>query len=109
MPDIGVLLQELAGSPELRPFRELLDPLVVYDRERDSDLVRTLSVFFECSENVSEAADRLFLHRNSVPYRLARVEELIGLDLKDHRARLTLELGLLTLAQEKERSTDDED
>lgn len=103
MREVRSLLQELAGSLDLRPFRELLDPLVSYDGERNSDLVRTLTVFFECSENASEAADRLFLHRNSVPYRLERVRELTGLDYRDNLDRLALRLGLLALGSEGEK------
>lgn len=68
---------------------------MAYDRERRSDLLKTLRVYFETGANASEAADRLFLHRNSLLYRLARIEELVGLDLKDSRARLALQLGLL--------------
>jgi purine catabolism regulator len=79
---------------------------VVYDGERDSDLIRTLTVYFDCGENASEAADRLFLHRNSVPYRLERVRELTGLDYRDNLDRLALRLGLLALDNgvEKEES-----
>lgn len=97
MPDVRILLGDLARSSGLRPFRETLDPLVAYDAERNSDLVRTLSVFFACSENASETADRLFLHRNSVSYRLERVRELTGLDYRDNLDRLALRLGLLAL------------
>ena len=68
-----------------------------HDRERRSDLVRTLRVYFATGANASEAADRLYLHRNSMLYRLARVGGITGLDLKDPRARLALELGLLAL------------
>jgi purine catabolism regulator len=97
MPDVESLFQEIARSSSLRPFRELLEPLIAYDAERGSDLIRTLTVFFDCSENASEAADRLFLHRNSVPYRLERVRELTGLDYRDNLDRLALRLGLLAL------------
>ena len=90
-------------------------PLADYDRERGGDLLRTLRTFFECGENVSRAAEELFLHRNSVPYRMERVRELTGLDYKDHDQRLALELGLLALEHtlehtlEHERRDDDED
>lgn len=104
MPDVGVLLDELARSSGLRPFRDLLEPLVAYDAERNSDLIRTLTVFFACSENASEAADRLFLHRNSVSYRLERVRELTGLDYRDNLDRLALRLGLLALHGGNEES-----
>ena len=46
-----------------------------YDREHNSDLVRTLKVYFTTNGNASETADRLLLHRNSVPYRLERIGE----------------------------------
>jgi purine catabolism regulator len=39
----------------------------------------------------------MFLHRNSMLYRLARIQELTGLDLKDPDASLALRLGLLVL------------
>ncbi len=91
------LLRELARSPNLAPFEELVRPLVEHDRERRSDLVRTLRAYFAAGANASEAADRMFLHRNSMLYRLARIQGLTGLDLKDPDARLALQLGLLTL------------
>jgi purine catabolism regulator len=100
------LLRELARSRALEPFRSLVEPLVEHDRERRSDLVKTLKVYFDTGGNTSEAADRLFLHRNSMLYRLARVEKLTGLDLKDPWARLALQLGLLDVGA-RERSADD--
>jgi DNA-binding PucR family transcriptional regulator len=100
------LLRELAHGRALEPFRALVEPLVEHDRERQSDLVQTLKVYFDAGANASEAADRLFLHRNSMLYRLSRVEKLTGLDLKDPRARLALQLGLLDVGA-RERSADD--
>ena len=91
----------------MRPFRELTRPLEAQDRERGSDLIRTLSVYFAANANASEAADRLFLHRNSLRYRLERAGELTGLNLNDDRVRLALQLGLLAIREE--RSKDDED
>ena len=85
--DTKHLLKELAGSRDLAPFRELVRPLVEYDRERRSDLVRTLQAYFAASANASEAADQMFLH----------IQDLTGLDLKDPGATLALQLGLLTL------------
>ena len=90
-------MEVLAASPDLGPFRELVLPLVNYDRERGSGLVRTLTVYFETGTNASKTADRLFLHRNSLLYRLERIQTLTGLDLSNHESRLILQLGLLAL------------
>lgn len=100
------MLEDLASSPELEPFRGLVLPLVDYDRQRGSDLVRTLSVYFETGTNASEAADRLFLHRNSLLYRLERIQELTGLDLKEPGSRLVLQLGLLALRRGEDDETE---
>ena len=99
--DAERLLRELARSPELAPFAELVEPLAEHDLERRSDLVRTLRAYFAAGANASEAADRMFLHRNSMLYRLERVEKLTGLDLKDPRVALALQLGLLAIEGEK--------
>jgi purine catabolism regulator len=103
---VDLLLEKLAYSPDLTPFRKLIEPLLAHDLERRSDLVRTLRVYFAAGANASEAADRLFLHRNSMLYRLARIQRLTSLDLKDPRAGLVLQLGLLSI-DEPERSADD--
>ena len=47
-------------------FAALVEPLLVYDREQRSALVRTLRAIFAAGANASEASDRLFLHRNSM-------------------------------------------
>ena len=99
--EITVLLAKLAVSEALQPFRRLVEPLRAHDRETRSDLIRTLRVYFATGANASEAADRLYLHRNSIPYRLARVEAITGLDLKDPSARLALQLGLLDMEIEE--------
>jgi purine catabolism regulator len=93
--DTEALLQELAESRALEPFRALIEPLKEQDRMRRSDLVRTLRMYFAAGTNASEAADRLFLHRNSMLYRLERIQKLTGLDLKDDKVALALRLGLL--------------
>ena len=95
-------MRELARSPDLKPFVELMRPLVEHDRERRGDLVRTLRAYFAAGANASEAADRMFLHRNSMLYRLERVRKLTGLDMKDPRVALALQLGLLALEKKEE-------
>ena len=104
-PEIEALLEGLASSSDLLPFRKLIEPLKLHDREHNSDLVRTLEVFFAANANASRAADLLFLHRNSLLYRLERIRVLIGLDLRNHRNRFALQLGLLAVSKEgsKER------
>src|SRR5215208_387806 len=104
--DIEPLLQELAEGDALEPFRALIEPLQEHDRTRRSDLVLTLKTYFSAAGNASEAADRLFLHRNSMLYRLERIQKLTGLDLKDDRVALALQLGLLAIERGERDATE---
>ncbi len=80
---------------EARSFvDETLGKLVEYDRANRSDLVETLRVCLESNLNVSEAAGRLHVHRNTLLYRLRRVEEISGWNLEDPDSRLALHLAM---------------
>jgi purine catabolism regulator len=52
--------------------------LVAYDRDHDADLVKTLQVYLECDRSPSQASKVLFVHTQTVNYRLARIQELTG-------------------------------
>ena len=61
------------------------------------DLAATAAAYLDQAGNVARAAVELGIHRQTLYYRLQRIEELTGLDLTDGRDRLTLHLAL-TLA-----------
>jgi purine catabolism regulator len=89
------LLCRLRGYDELDEFhKQTLAPLAKYDTEHGTQLVPTLEAFFAHHGNVSQAAESLFLHRNSLLYRLERIGEISGLDLNDADDRFSLQLAL---------------
>jgi DNA-binding PucR family transcriptional regulator len=63
--------------------RRLLLPLERADAQRGSRLSDTLRTYYACGALVAKTAEVLFLHRNSVRYRLDRVRALLGADI-DH-------------------------
>lgn len=84
-------LRNLAGRRDLcRRLHQVLAPLLEYDARTGSDLTRTLHVYVESGGSIAATAERLFLHRNSVGYRLQRIQELSGLDPRDRATRLVL-------------------
>jgi DNA-binding PucR family transcriptional regulator len=72
-----------------------LRPLRRYDLRHHGDLERTLVAYLQQGGSISETARRLFLHRNSVFYRLQRIEEVSGLDLQNPEVRRFLLAGLV--------------
>ncbi|HEX6537898.1 MAG TPA: helix-turn-helix domain-containing protein [Candidatus Dormibacteraeota bacterium] len=95
--DLGLhrLLFAVSGQQELADFYEdTVGPLVAYDRRTGADLMATLDAFFLCLGSPTETAQRMHLHRNTVLYRLRRIEEIGGLKLDDAATRLNLQLCL---------------
>ena len=91
---VELLLAAVPGEAR-RAFRaRLLAPLLDYDREHGTELVRTLRVFLDCSGSWTKAADAMFVHVNSLRYRIRRVEELTGRDLGSLADQAALLLAL---------------
>ncbi len=91
-----LLLSTMTENPsELqRFFAETVEPLLAYDEQYETELVRTLATFLEADGNVAGTAQRLFTHRHTIYYRLERVRELSGLDVSSSDGREKLSLGL---------------
>ena len=69
-------------------------PLVDYDEQYETELVRTLESFLDADGNYAKTAEKLFTHRHTIRYRLDRVRELSGLDVGSSDGRERLSLGL---------------
>ncbi|MEA2444752.1 MAG: hypothetical protein QOJ12_2044 [Thermoleophilales bacterium] len=91
-----LLLPAMSEDPgELQRFHdETVAPLVAYDEQYETELVKTLESFLEADGNVAKTASTLFTHRHTVRYRLERVRELTGLDVGSTDGRERLGLGL---------------
>jgi purine catabolism regulator len=89
------LLFHIDDMNELQAFyQETLGPLLNADTRGDGTLLDTLEGFFRCNGNLSETARAMHLHRNSLLYRLGRIEELLGRSFEDAELRLSLQIAL---------------
>jgi sugar diacid utilization regulator len=94
--ELGVyrLLSRLEDTAEVERFvRDWLGVLLDYDARRQSELVRTLSVYLERGGNYNATAEALVVHRSTLKYRLQRIRELSGHDLNDPDSRFNLQLA----------------
>jgi purine catabolism regulator len=76
---------------------QILTVLLDYDAENDAQLVTTLKVYLECDCQSAEAAQRLFVHRNTLRYRLRLIEKLTGADLSHFEVLVNFYLAVLAL------------
>jgi purine catabolism regulator len=94
-PDLSVyrLLMQIEHSPELGAFQEeILGTLL--SNEGGRDLIRTLEAYFQHNGNLSQTAEALYIHRNTLIYRMDRIANITGLDLDDPETRLAIQLAL---------------
>ncbi len=95
--DLGVyqLILSLSDREKLSAFCErTLGPLLEYDMRQHADLIKTLEAFFACHGNLSQTAEMLIVHRNTLLYRMNRINEIAQIDLNRPEIRLALHLAL---------------
>jgi hypothetical protein len=102
LPDVHAqsLLLELRDLAAVRGERPVgpVARLLAYDEQNDSDLAVTLEAWLDSLGDVRAAATTLFIHPNTLRYRLRRLEEVSGLDLADPDQRFAAMLQLRILA-----------
>jgi PucR family transcriptional regulator, purine catabolism regulatory protein len=89
------LLFEGADVERLRAFAtETLAPLRAYDEKHQTELERTLRLYFKVGQNVKTAAAQLCVHRHTVFYRLRQIGEICARSLESPHDQLTLRLAV---------------
>ncbi len=87
------LLLQFEDNPELRAFlQETLGPIL--NHENADEFLATLEEFFTHNGNLSQTAEALFIHRNTLTYRMERMTSISRLDLDNPDTRLAVQLAL---------------
>nr|WP_290909558.1 helix-turn-helix domain-containing protein [Anoxybacillus sp.] len=74
---------------------EQLRKLQKYDEENQTELLETLRQYIKYDGNATKTAEHLYVHPNTLHYRLKRIQELTGLSLSDFEQRMMLYLDIL--------------
>lgn len=77
-----------------RFVKEVLGNIITYDLEHQSELVETLEIWVNNQLNTAQAARELFVHRNTMLYRINKIKELLQLDLNQLEDVLSIQLAL---------------
>lgn len=96
-----IFLPILDNQEALEACKNCLQPLLDYDRKNGKNMLETLQVVSECDWNLKLAAERMFLHPNSVKYRMEQIGKLIHRNFREHSDRLFLEIAILTYTMSK--------
>ena len=92
---IGRLIYQLPVSLCQMFIEEIFDEGV--PNEMDDETLITINTFLDNNLNVSETARQLYVHRNTLLYRLEKLEKLTGLDIRIFDDALTLKIALMVV------------
>ncbi|MBY6038000.1 helix-turn-helix domain-containing protein [Fictibacillus nanhaiensis] len=67
--------------------------------EEDQETLKSIKVFVECNMNISLAAKKLYIHRNSLQYRVDKFYDKTGIDVKQFKNAITVYMAILYLEQ----------
>lgn len=74
-------------------YNDILGELINYDLKKNSNLVETLKAYLEEDGNLNKVSNRLFVHRNTLKYRIQKIEKIMNFNLKDANVRFNLFLA----------------
>lgn len=74
---------------------DVLKPLIDYDRKHESELLQTLENYLKHNGSVSSVAEKMFIHKNTILYRMAKIRELLKADLDDGEERLFYYMAIM--------------
>lgn len=96
---LGVALMRITATLDqhLDDQQRLLHPLENLMAADRNEALDVLDSYFRFAANATEAAKHLHMHPNTYRYRLAKVTDLLAIDLDDREARVVLELELIAL------------
>lgn len=76
-------------------YQDTIQPLDEYDALNNSNLVEVLDCYMKHNGSVQDTAEELFVHRNTVNYKIKKIEALLNVDITKFSVRNELALGLL--------------
>lgn len=74
-------------------YKEMLGPLIEHDMNFGTDLLNTLEVYLKEDRNLGKAADILFVHRNTMKYRLSKINEILDYNFEDAILNFNIQLA----------------
>ena len=88
------LLSMLPEDSSVLQYRDkLLGPLQKYDADSHSNLLETLQVYLDTKCNAKATAEKMYIHYNTIAYRLDKIRSIIGMDIDDAETRLQLQIA----------------
>lgn len=91
--ELGIIrwLMEVGDIKEIEQYcYDNLGPIIEHDKNHGMNLIGTLKCYFQNNKNLSKTSKALFIHRNTLIYRLSTIKDILKIDLDDAMTSLEL-------------------
>lgn len=103
--EIEELLSTIPEKDLKALYENTLKSLAYPKTKEDIELVKTVETYLDCQCEISETARKLFIHRNTVKYRIEKMEEILDLTFRDPADSLRVRVALMigSILQEEDQ------
>lgn len=92
------VVEQIHDTSELKEMiNDYISPLIAYDLEKGTELLKSLQVYLKNLGSKNETARELFIVRQTLYHRLDKIKELLGEDYMNHRNRVMIEFAIYAL------------
>lgn len=89
------ILYQIPVGKELDDYLSLyIKPLINYDNEHQTNMYETLKMYLDTKGNTKVTAEKMFVHYNTISYRLERISNILGLPIEDGEIQFCLNLAI---------------
>ena len=72
-----------------------------YDRLCGTDYVEFINTYLECDGHINKIAERMFIHKNTVHYKIRKIEEILDCDLSRYDVKMYLMIATMHAKEKK--------
>ena len=96
--EVYKFLMEASNREQLKQYSHAtLKKLIEYDKQNGTDLMTTLEIYIKNGKRIDKTAEDLFVHRNTVRYRIDRIIDIMGIDMDDGEILFNIYFSLKAL------------
>lgn len=95
--DLGIyrILFDYKNREELYQFyRETVGVIIEYDRQNQTEYLNTIRTYISQNCSTNNTAKKLFVHYNTIRYRINKIQKLFGMDLDNEEDRINIHVGI---------------
>ncbi|MHB1314665.1 MAG: PucR family transcriptional regulator [Christensenellales bacterium] len=89
-----LLYEDEKGANFGKYIEQYIAPLLKVDAQTNGALLKTLQLFFKLGRSNRKCSKEMFVHQNTIIYRLKKIEKICGLDLNDPNDIMVMEIAL---------------